>query len=102
MATRQKLHEELKEILGSDHVYHNPPENIKMKYPCIVYFEDPTEVWHADNAAYVKPHAWDLTYISSDTNMVMVDVIMDHFRYANHTAHYRADGLVHDTFKIYF
>ena len=37
MASRLNLHNELIKMLGTNNVYYQPPESIKMKYPAIVY-----------------------------------------------------------------
>ena len=46
---RTDLHEILKEILGSDNVYFQPPESYKMEYPCIVYERSALTTRFADN-----------------------------------------------------
>ena len=37
MASRLNLQDKLEEVLGSKQVYFQPPESLKLKYPCIVY-----------------------------------------------------------------
>ena len=37
MDRRLQLHEELCSVLGSRNVYFQPPETIKLTYPCIIY-----------------------------------------------------------------
>ena len=37
MSKRIDLGNKLKEILGSSNVYFQPPDNLKMVYPCIRY-----------------------------------------------------------------
>ena len=37
MSKRVDLGNKLKEILGSNNVYFQPPDNLKMVYPCIRY-----------------------------------------------------------------
>ena len=46
---RLKLHERLVEILGTDHVYFQPPENFKLEYPAIVYSRKQISNRFADN-----------------------------------------------------
>ena len=40
MMSRERLSAILHEVLGSDNVYYQPPESVKMKYPAIVYTRD--------------------------------------------------------------
>lgn len=35
--TQQEIQTKLEELLGSENVYFQPPENIKIKYPAIIY-----------------------------------------------------------------
>lgn len=37
MANRLNLHEEFATLLGSNNVYFQPPESVKLNYPCIKY-----------------------------------------------------------------
>ena len=37
MGTRLELQNKLEELLGSRHVYFQPPESVKMEYPAIKY-----------------------------------------------------------------
>ena len=60
MGKRVDLHTKLKEIMaavlgrdpGSDHVYFQPPENIRLKYPAIIYSRNNMPRIHADNSVY--------------------------------------------------
>ena len=49
MASRHELHDELKELLGTNRCYFQPPESIKLEYPCIIYKRDPSDILRADN-----------------------------------------------------
>ena len=39
MASRLNLHNSLIEALGTKSVYFQPPESVKLVYPCIIYEE---------------------------------------------------------------
>ena len=55
MANRRlELHELLCGLLGSRHVYFQPPESVKMRYPAIVYNLDYIENKHADDGVYLS------------------------------------------------
>lgn len=106
MDRRLELHKELEELLGSKNVYWQPPNNVHMNYPCIVYEKRPIETIKADNQIYIKNRSWDLTYIRSygnrDAGDELVDEILDHFTYCSHSAHFISDNLIHDAFRIYY
>ena len=41
MADRKALQADLEQLIGSRNVYYQPPENVKMNYPAIVYEPKP-------------------------------------------------------------
>ena len=47
MNRRYELQAVLEGILGSGNVYFQPPENLKMRYDCIVYERSEIETVHA-------------------------------------------------------
>ena len=54
MRSRLELHDILVEILGSRCVYFQPPEKVKMNYPCIVYELSKIKSTMADNKRYLN------------------------------------------------
>ena len=63
MGSRLKLHEMLKDLLGSNNVYFQPPPSLMMKYPCIVYERVRINTKFADNIPYQLNKPYQLTYI---------------------------------------
>lgn len=101
MGTRLELHEMLCDILGSRNVYFQPPESIKMKYPCIVYELDTINGPHANNHRYLKRKRYALKYISRDPDNTMVDILLD-LPYCRFDRRFVIDNLYHDCFDLYF
>lgn len=101
MANRLDLHEKLLEVMGSDAVYYNPPETLKMKYPCIRYKLAYIEKLPANDTAYLQLKSYELTYITDDPDDERVDIIgslpMIRFNRA-----YVYDGLYCYTYTIYY
>ncbi len=60
---RLRLHEQLCDILGSRFVYYQPPENIKMTYPAIVYSLSGIPSNWANNVAYNRRASFSITVI---------------------------------------
>ena len=56
MNRRYELHAVLEGILGSGNVYFQPPENLKVRYDCIVYERCESVTVHAGNAPYRLLH----------------------------------------------
>lgn len=61
---RLKLHAELLKVC--DNVYFQPPSNVKMRYPCIVYSPSSEKREHANNKAYQINDAYQITIIDQD------------------------------------
>lgn len=101
MGTREDLDTMLCEILGSDHVYYQPPESIKLVYPCIVYSSDAPFVHHASNHVYHRRKAYEIVYISRNPDEEAVDKIAD-LPYCSMSKPYTAENLYHYPYTIYY
>lgn len=101
MAPRTELHEILVEILGSRNVYFQPPSNIRMSYPCIVYKRDQANTTFADNNPYQHVRRYSVTAIDrdpdSETPLKIARLPMCTFN-----RFYTADDLNHDVYNIFF
>jgi hypothetical protein len=99
MAPRLDLQVLLEQL--ADHVYFQPPENVQMQYPCIVYKRDFAETEHADNGSYRITLRYMVTVIDRDPDSTIVQAVallpmctMNRF--------FTADGLNHDVFTLFF
>lgn len=73
MASRLTLHQELISCLGNNNVYFQPPESLKINYPCIIYNLDKIQTLNADNTAYKTNKRYQLTLIHKDPDNEIVD-----------------------------
>lgn len=64
--SRFKLHALLEITLGSNHVYYQPPENVKLNYPCIVYSRISGPTGFADDQPYLKQKKYKVTVIDKN------------------------------------
>lgn len=101
MRSRLTLHEELVNILGSNFVYFQPPESIKLKYPCIIYERRDISNTFADNDQYVQPRQYEITIIDEDPDSEIVDR-MAKFPMSRFVKHLVVDNLNHDIFNVYY
>lgn len=99
---RLELHEKLIDILGSRNVYFQPPSNIQMKYPCIVYQRGTGDTQFADNVGYKFTKRYQIILIDKnpDNNEVINKLTM--LPMCTYDRHYTADNLNHDTFNLYY
>ena len=96
---RLKLHDILLEICKN--VYFNPPESVKLTYPCIIYNRSNGNTAFADNNPYTFRTNYQITVIDKDPDSEMIKKIAM-LPTARYDRHYKADKLNHDVFDIYF
>ncbi len=99
---RIELHEILCEVLGSDHVYFQPPESVKMRYPAIVYHRTGGKQQYADDMEYAYRRQYTVTIIDRDPDSMIVDRLRKRLPYCSEGTPYTADNLHHDVVTIYF
>lgn len=76
------------------HLYFQPPESVKMEYPCIVYHLRTMTAQYADNRPYTLAIGFDVTYISrSPTSEVPTRLAKEPL--FGFDRYYRADNLHH-------
>lgn len=98
---RLQLHEVLCEILGTRHVYFQPPESTKMVYPAIVYSRDNINDTPANNDAYIRKYVYQITIIDKDPTSEFVEKIAN-LKYCSFERHFTKDNLNHDIFRIFY
>lgn len=99
--SRTKLQALLEQILGSQNVYFQPPETLKMRYPAIVYALTDIQTIFADDAVYKKYRVYRITFISSDPDSELTEKLLQ-LPMCRFNSRFTADGLYHDVFTVYF
>ena len=102
MASRLELHEELCGLLGKRNVYYQPPENVKIIYPCIIYSESAPSVLRADNRIYKGTKCYQLIAIDRDPDSDIAERTMNHFEMCSMDRPYTSDGLCHWPLTLYY
>lgn len=97
---RITLHAELKTLCQN--VYFNPPESLKLIYPCIVYSQEPPNVRKADNKRYIVTNRWQLMVISPEVDYGLADQIAEHFDMCSIDRLFKSDGLQHWSLTLYY
>ncbi len=102
MARRLKLLDELKNVLGINNCYFQPPESIKLSYPCVIYKMDTGDTQFADDTPFTFRRRYELIVISKDPDDELIDKIAYHFPMSRFGRFYTSDNLNHWTFQIYY
>lgn len=98
---RYELNAILKTIAGNNNVYYQPPESLKMSYPCIVYTKSDITDRYASNGKYIIRHCYEITVIDKNPDSEIV-ARMEKYKEARFNRHFTSDGLNHDVFTLYF
>lgn len=101
MDRRLSLQEILVNILGSNNVYFQPPETIRLQYPCIIYERSDIDKKYADNRTYTSMVRYSLTLITRSPESDLVKSILE-LPYCSYDRYYAADTLNHDVFTLYY
>jgi hypothetical protein len=96
---RLLLHEKFKEL--TDNVYFQPPENVTMAFPCIVYQRDRGAANFAGNTVYRYTQRYQVTVIDANPDSEIVKALTT-FPQSTFLRHFARPGLNHDVFAIYF
>lgn len=99
--TRLTLQSKLEDLLGSNHVYYQPPENLKMEYPAIRYSKSDEEDIYANNIKYISMSVYDLVVIDKKPDNPVIKKLLK-LPYSEFNRHYVADGLNHDIIRIFY
>lgn len=101
MGTRLELQALLEDLLGSSNVYFQPPENVLMSYPAIVYNRNYLTSSYADNIPYLRTIRWQITVIDKDPDSLIPDKIAS-LPLTIYVRHFTSDNLNHDIYDVYF
>ena len=99
---RLDLHKELVDLFTPNKVYYEPPETLKITYPCIIYGRDYIKLDKADNLNYIKSNRYQLIVIDRNSDNKVIGDILDKYPMSSYDRHYVADGLHHDAITIYY
>jgi hypothetical protein len=99
MAPREQLQSKLEQIVAN--VYFQPPPNVEMNYPAIVYERARAYTEYADDKPCWITKQYQLTLISESPDDAAFDAIAA-LTMCTHERFFVADNLNHDVFNLYY
>lgn len=100
MVPRQRLHD-LLETICPGRVHFQPPADVQLEYPAIVYRRSPGSSKYANNKTYTHAQQFDVTLISREPDRDDLYEKVLAIPTASHDVFFVADNLNHDVFSIY-
>ncbi len=85
----------------SPHVYYQPPESIKLVYPCIVYDRDRFETAYANGKIYKDMTKYTLTVMDKDPVSPLVDILRA-IEYCEMDREFTSDNVHHFVFTFFY
>ena len=101
MASRVDLHNELKTLLGSQNVYYQAPESVRMEYPAIRYTRSDVDSRFANDKPYIHKNKYEITVIDRKPDNQVIDKLLK-LPMCTYNRHYTADNLHHDVISLYY
>ena len=98
---REAFQARLETILGSRNVYFQPPENVQLKFPAIVYNLSRLDTINADNQSYLRFTAYDVVVIDRAPDSSIADII-SRLPMCRFNRSYKSKNLNHFSFTIYY
>lgn len=101
MGTRLQLQSLLEVLLGSRKVYFQPPESVKIDYPCIIYRRTSGKTIFSNNKPYNHGLQYVITVVDRNPDSLIPGKVAD-LPMCVQATRYTKDNLNHDVFNIYY
>ena len=98
----KRLELQTKLLQYTSNVYFQPPSNVRMNYPCIVYRKSTKDVYHADDHIYKSRQQYTLTIMDFNPEAHTADRILEDFQYASLGDYFVVDNLNQTIVKLYY
>lgn len=101
MGSRDDLQALLESILGSDKVYFQPPESVKLSYPCVVYSRELIATIFANDEPFMHHFRYEIKVIDPDPDS-SIPMKLARLTACKFDRHYTSNNLNHDVFTLYY
>ena len=98
---RCELHELFCSIIPYRQVYYNPPESMKICYPCIIYSKDSIEKIPADDTGYLNHSVYSVTVIDIVPDSPIVDSLLE-LPFTSFSSSFVSENLYHTNLRLYY
>lgn len=99
--SRVQFQLKLQEIT-SVNIYYQPPRNVQMEYPCIVYNISDIDTMGANNKHYVLTNGYMVTVIDRNPDSTIATQLIESFPMSKLQSTFVQDNLHHWVIQIYY
>lgn len=100
MGSRLDLHAELLPICPN--VYFQPPSNITMKYPCIIYNKSDKMRLYGSNIVHHSKQEYKVLVIDKNPDSELANQVEQQLQYCVIDQYYTVDNLNHTALTLYY
>ena len=86
----------------TSNVYYQPPKNVRMEYPCIVYNLSDIDTISANNSHYSLNNGYMVTVIDRNHDSMIATQLIESFPMSNLQSTFIQDNLHHWVIQIYY
>lgn len=99
---RLQFHEELAKLspAAKPTLYFNPPANVRLTYPAVVYSFRGTNDTFSDGVRYLQFHIYEAVVITTDPDSELPFLVLNGFNYSRMGTPYVKDNLYHTPITI--
>lgn len=97
---RLELHQRLCSIMETGNIYYQPPSNIRIQYPAIIYELSDVQNVYANSGHYFKKFRFKVTLITKDPTNDINDELMK-LPYVSMSSFFCSDNLNHFVYDVY-
>lgn len=90
----------LQQAVQHNRVYFQPPENLKIGYPAVVFHLSKIKIDHASDVPYKGAKEYSVILITKDPEPDVIDEILK-IPYSSLDTTYISDGMNHFVFTVY-
>lgn len=102
MNKRLSLHFQLKELIGNDNVYFQPPASVQISYPCVIYSIGNGDTKRADDVLYGYINSYQVMIITKKPDIELIEKMLAKFKMCSVSRTYIAENLNHYVFNVYY
>lgn len=93
----------LARVIGDeDKVHFQPPESVKLTFPCILFKFEGFKEFFANDGRHMLREKYTATHIYREPEADLKEEVLSAFLFASFDRPYIADNLYHDVYTIYY
>jgi hypothetical protein len=94
------LQAKLEEVFPECGIFYNPPSNLLLEKPCIVYTLNKLDSTTANNLTYQTGALFQVTVLSNTPGLLDVDRMLKELPMSTHIRTFISEGIVNDIFRV--